>query len=350
MSEVSASTILVVDDDANVVTATASLLINYGFSVIPSISSSEALNIINEKDIDIVIADVRMPGMSGIELLEKIHALAPEIPVILMTAYADLDVAVDAIKKGAYDFITKPYNKEYLKYSIDRAIKHRMLVKMEKNYKEMLEESVREKTREISDLNREIIFRLTTVAEFRDAETGVHTSRISLYSRELSEALGMDREFAETIFLASSLHDIGKIGIPDSILLKPGELTDEEFEVMKTHTIIGARMLTGSSHRVLQMAESIALTHHEKWDGSGYPQGLKGEDIPIEGRIVLICDQYDALRCRRPYKEAMSHEKTCEIITNGRGRTEPGHFDPEVLNAFRKVAHLFDGIFSTHLD
>ena len=351
------ATILVVDDDPYVRESTASLLGEFGYSVVTSINARDALAKLKDNKFDTVLTDIKMPEITGVELLDKIHTLNPEIPVVLMTAYVDLDIAINAIKKGAFDFITKPFSPEYLIHTIERAVKYTKLVQMEKNYKFMLEDTIRKKTQELADallmtkaLSKEVIELLTMAAEFRDTDTGVHITRISLFSQKIAEALGMPPDFVETVTFGSPMHDIGKIGIPDSILLKPSLLTSAEFEIMKTHTTIGEKILSRSSHPYLKMAASIALNHHERWDGTGYLRGLKGEDIPIEGRIVMVCDQYDAIRSKRPYKPPLSHQEAFMIITEGDGRTMPGHFDPSVLKAFIEVAPDFKNIFDSYQD
>ncbi len=350
-------TILIVDDDPFVLESASLLLGRYGFTVLPFESAADALATLPHTDVDAVLTDIKMPGITGIELLEKLHIIQPELPVILMTAFAELDIAIHAVKNDAFDFLIKPYTPEYLVRSVEKAVKYTRLIQMEKNYKRLLEATVLKRTQELADalkivtnMTQEIVQRLTGVAEFRDTDTGAHISRISLFAGKIAEALGMPQHYVEMIRSASPLHDIGKIGIPDNILLKAGPLTYDEFEIMKGHTLIGEKMLGGSLHPTIQMAASIALNHHERWDGSGYPNGLKGDAIPIEGRILIICDQYDALRSKRPYKTPFSHEDVYRILTVGDGRTMPGHFDPAVLAAFRDLAPIFDEIFSSHQD
>lgn len=349
--------LVVVDDDPYVLESLSSLLMSFGYSVRAFLRGSDAVAYFAKSGGDLVLTDINMPQMTGIELLEAVHRHDREVPVILMTGYAEFSVAVEAIKKGAFDFIIKPYEPLYLFHAIEKGINYKRLLQIEKNYKAELEETVRQRTQELADtlrmlteMSTEVVKRLTAAAELRDEETGAHISRIGMYANRIAHFLGMPDGFVENITLASAMHDIGKIGIPDSILFKPGPLNDLEFATIRKHTVIGAKILQGSAYAMLRMAESIALNHHERWDGSGYPNGLRGTDIPVEGRIVMLADQYDALRSRRAYKPSFDHETAYKIIVSGDGRTLPGHFDPEVLRAFKELATQFDDIYSGLLD
>jgi putative two-component system response regulator len=349
--------VLVVDDNRNVLESVAMLLRKEGFAVHASDNAQDALEIVGSGEIQSVLSDIRMPEISGLELLERIRSIDPQLPVILMTAYADLDTAVEAIKKGAFDFIIKPYHPEYLIHALNKALEYRAYLRMKEDYSSYLEALVRERTEQLDTeknraegFSRDLVSRLTTIAEFRDTEAGAHVERVGAFCEVIAGALGMPWDFVERIRQAAPMHDIGKIGISDYILFKLGPLTGEEFEIIKTHTAQGGRVLAGSAHNVLQMARTIALSHHERWDGTGYPGQLGGEAIPLEGRIVILADQYDALRSERPYKPALDHRHVYRILTEGDGRTLPGHFDPEVLQAFVRNEQTFDEIFRIQKD
>ncbi len=343
------STVLVVDDDAPCRQIISLLLEEHGYASRTASNGMEALEFIAASQPDLILLDVEMPQLNGFQVAERLKSNAgtQSIPIIMVTGLDAHACRMRGLTAGVEEFLTKPVDPTELAVRVRNLLRLRAYTNLLANHRRILEEQVRERTAQLRESYIETIFMLTRAAEYKDEETGAHVQRISHYTRTLAEKLGMNGEFVDTIFYASPMHDIGKLAIPDHILLKPGPLSSEEWNVMKTHTIFGQKILSDSRTSFARMGAEIALTHHERWDGKGYPRGLKGEAIPLCGRIMNICDQYDALRSARPYKPALDHKTAVSIITNGDARTMPAHFDPAILDAFRNCASTFRDIYTS---
>ena len=319
-------TILIVDDVPGNIDVLAAVL-RGEYKIKAATSGDKALALAHTFHPELMLLDVMMPGMDGYEVCRRLKSdpRPRDIPVIFVTALSDEGNEEEGFAAGGVDYLTKPINP-----AIVRArVKTHLALHLQQ---QQLEREVQARTKEIADTQLEIIRRLSIAAEYKDEETGLHIIRMSSFTRIMAKAMGLDDGYVEILYHAAPMHDVGKIGIPDRILLKPGKHDPQEWSIMKEHASIGARIIGEHASPLLQTAKEIALTHHEKWNGSGYPQGLKGEEIPICGRIVAIADVFDALTSERPYKKAWPVEEAIKEILGASGH----HFDPEVVAQFHQ--------------
>jgi putative two-component system response regulator len=353
-SNLSAPTVLVVDDDKIVARAVAQQMMKAGFKAFFVGSAEEVWEFIESATPHAIVTDVRMPGINGLELLQQVTARHPDMVVCVTSGSPDVEMTIEALRAGAVDFLVKPIDFGALKAALDRGFERRRARLKQRSYQINLEQMILERsrkliqssqalaqrTREIGLAYRDLLIRLGRASQWRDDETGEHIQRIGLFSAEIAMALGLSRTEVELIGEASPMHDIGKIGVPDSILLKPGRLTPVEFECMKAHTLIGAELLSGSEVPLLRTCESIALSHHEWFNGGGYPYGLSNSQIPLYGKIVAVADVFDALSHDRSYKKAIPIDETISTMSARRGL----QFDPDVFDTFLRIVDRFEAI------
>lgn len=330
--------ILIVDDQEANVSLLKAILSRAGYSSVASTTDPrEVLALCVEFEPDLILLDLHMPHLDGFEVMQQLGPHIIEqgyLPTVMLTADITPEAKQQALSRGARDFLTKPFDATEVMLRIRNLLETRFLHLELKGQNRILEEKVRERTQEVEGARNEILERLALAAEYRDDDTGQHIHRVGDMSANLADLLGSSEAEVELIKRTAPLHDVGKIGVSDAVLLKPGKLTAEEFEHVKKHTIIGAGILSGGRHALLRMSEQIALTHHERWDGTGYPGGLTGEAIPRAGRIVAVADVFDALTHERPYKKAWPADEAVAEIVSQRAR----HFDPEVVDVFVELA------------
>jgi len=360
--------VLIVDDNEMNRDLLSRRLDRQGYDIALAADGQQALDMVKNSDYDLVLLDIMMPEIDGYQVLERMKAdyKLKKIPVIMISALDEIESVVRCVELGADDYITKPFNPVLLKARITACLEKKSLHDKEENHRKKIEEynielenQVQEQVKEITSTQLAAIFAMSKLAESRDEDTGEHLERMREYCKIISQQLSktekynkiIDGKFVDDIYAASPLHDIGKVGIPDNVLLKPGKLTPEEWDIMKKHTIIGVKTLAEvdrqhPGNNFISMGIAIAGGHHEKWDGSGYPAGLSGVDIPLAARILALGDVYDALTSKRCYKEAFSHEHSKEIIVSSKG----AHFDPDVVDAFLEMEEEFKKVRSDYQD
>ncbi|MEI6209017.1 MAG: HD domain-containing phosphohydrolase [Desulfuromonadales bacterium] len=352
-SEQNNARILVVEDDTCILPLLEKMLVKFGFTVLLFTNGAEALAAVRKEMPDLILLDITMPGMDGYQVCERLKQDPDlkDIPVIFMSGMSTMEDKIKGFKVGGVDYITKPYHPE----EVLARVKTHLNLSTLRNRLEY-QKLVEMKIREVSEAQQATIFALAKLAEQRDDDTGAHLERVREYCCLLAQQLAKDspyadhisEDFIECIQHSSPLHDIGKVAIPDSVLMKPGKLTPDEFEIMKTHTVIGAENMQTvfnkySDNPFIGMGIEIALYHHERWDGAGYPDGLVGRNIPLSARIMAVADCYDALRSNRCYRKGFEHQKVKEMLLEENGT----HFDPEVIKAFLALEGRFSHIMET---
>jgi putative two-component system response regulator len=344
--DISEARILAVDDERALCDLVATWLSREGIACDKAYCVDDAVFLMRHSHYDLVISDITMPGKSGIDLLNIVRESFPRTAVIMATAVDNRETALLSLEKGAFGYTIKPFERNEFIINIFNALERRRIILEHEDYERHLEQEVRDRTEDIRNREEQIALHLISASGYRDEETGQHIKRIGLYGAILAKKIGWSQEMIDYIRVAGPMHDVGKIGIPDEILRKPGKLSPEEFAVIQQHPQIGAQILEDSSIPLLQMAHEIALYHHEKWDGSGYPYGLKNDAIPVSAQIVALVDVYDALSNDRVYRAALPEEKVLSIMKEGSGC----HFNPQIFECFLEVLPALREILSAHGD
>jgi len=338
--------ILVVDDQEIVRVSLLRMLRRHGFTCGEAADGLQTLELLEKEHYDLVLCDIRMPGMDGLSLVKALAHRIPEIAIVMVSSMDNAEMAMECLRHGAYGYVLKPFKTNDILIAVANGLRRRMLELEYQDREQLLAQRVMQQTLVIRASREEVALRLISASEHRDNETGAHVRRIGLYAAALGRCLDWNEEEVECIRAAAPMHDIGKIGVPDRILQKDGSLTEEEWIIMKTHTTMGANILKDSTVPFIQMGARIADCHHEKWDGSGYPRGLKGPEIPIEARITCLVDVYDALISRRVYKRPWQEEEVLAYIHNECGKL----FDPAMVAAFFDRYGQFREIQDQHPD
>lgn len=348
-ARIRAARILVVDDNPDQLDLMEVMLRKRGYTnVVLTEDPTSVAPSYAQQAYDLILLDMEMPVMNGIAVMRELKGVlhGAFMPVIVLTAHEGAQVRLQALSEGARDYISKPFVEAEFAHRIHNHLEVRMLYSERERQNEILEQKVAERTAELKETQTDILRRLAKAGDFRDSDTGNHVTRVGHSCRALAEAIGLNAHMTEMIYMASPLHDIGKIGVPDHILLKKGRHTEEEQAIMRKHVDFGVEMLADHPAPLLQVACSIAQNHHEKWDGTGYPHALQGDAIPVEARIVAICDVFDALTSIRPYKVAWSVEQAVQYLKDNAGT----HFDPNLVATFEKILPEIQAIRERYAD